>query len=128
MTTLRPRHAARRWPAVLAVAAALAGCSSTGGATNRLAAGNDVPPTVSPAASPTARSTAMPPTAAAPGAPSSAARMVCGGEIRRDVRFLFRLSQAPVPTATWRNGVYQCRYRPRDGRFDIAVSEDGTHR
>jgi hypothetical protein len=60
---------------------------------------------------------------ATPGQPTEAARMVCGAEVRRDVKQVLTLASLPAPTATWQSSTYTCTYRLPMGLLLLAVHQ-----
>jgi hypothetical protein len=64
--------------------------------------------------------------AAAGSEPSKAAKMVCAGEVRDQVRTVLKLS-APAPTSTsWQNQLYTCTYTLPMGTMVLSVQESAS--
>jgi hypothetical protein len=107
--------------ALLAVllAGLLAGCGSASGTASSQA-------TSSTASRSTPSSMAMADRGDVSG-PSASARMVCSDEIREVVQTTFHLSARPMPTHTWRSGVFICLYRLPGGTLRVTVN-DATNR
>jgi hypothetical protein len=107
--TRRPRRLA-----VLAGALVLAGL-----ATARLAAGS----------TPDSARTSAPAAASAPtgtAGPSATASMVCGDEIRGDIRTALALPAAPVGRSTWADSLFTCTYPLSWGPLVLSVKESPT--
>ncbi|MEO8888474.1 MAG: hypothetical protein ABI429_04175 [Jatrophihabitantaceae bacterium] len=66
------------------------------------------------------------PAAAAAGAPSAAAKMVCSDEIRKAVSAVLALTSAPATHATWVEHKYTCTYHLPMGEFVLSVKESAT--
>lgn len=56
-------------------------------------------------------------------APSRAARMICGHEIREAVSRTFQLSQVPRPTRHWSQRTLTCRYLLPGGPLTLGVKD-----
>jgi hypothetical protein len=69
------------------------------------------------------QSTAGQSTAPAAGEPSKAAKMVCTGDVRDEVKSVLKLS-SPAPISTsWRDGLYTCTYTLPMGKMVLSVKE-----
>lgn len=97
----------RKWRAALSIAPLLIAATDCAAA--------------NPAAGPAPSGMAMP--AAPGGGPSASATMVCGPEIRADVRLILGLPAPPPTTATWADHVYTCVYRLPVGPLVLSVRE-----
>lgn len=61
--------------------------------------------------------------AAADGAPSAAAKMVCGDETRTNITRILSLPGTPVTTDTWADKLYTCTYALPAGSLVLSVKE-----
>lgn len=58
--------------------------------------------------------------------PTATATLVCGAEIRGDVRQILKLGSLRAPTATWMASTYTCTYRLPFGPLVMAVHESAN--
>ena len=107
-----------------ALAVMLAGCAS--GADAGTAAGDvSTPPAHHMAGTSTAPGHSMAGRSVAPAVsePSEAAKMVCAGDVRDEVKTVLKLS-APAPVSTtWRDQLYTCTYTLPMGKMVLSVKE-----
>jgi hypothetical protein len=104
-----PGGCASRIAAVVVAAGCVAGCAAS--------AATPAPP-AAPAAG---TSTAAP--GSAVGAPTSATRMICAEEARRDIAAALGVPVTPSTIATWQDGVYSCRYPYPAGSIALSVTQ-----
>jgi hypothetical protein len=59
-------------------------------------------------------------------APSATARMVCGDDIKDQVRTVLKLTAAPVTHSTWQHGIYSCTYSLPMGPMVLSVKQSSN--
>lgn len=118
-----------RLTAMLAAAAILlAGCASTSAtppakngstvpAAEAMTPGMVMPDGSTMGANPPASSTS------AADAPSTAEKMICAAETRKDITTVLGLKTAPTSRSTWADHLYTCTYRLPMGTFIVSVKQ-----
>lgn len=117
-------HLMRQHKRAFGLAAAAAALSACGAAHATDISTSTAPATGAPATT-TAPSDTMPATQDA-SAPSPAALMICGSEIRHNVATLLALPAAPRTSTTWVDNVYTCTYHLAQGPLVLSVHEPGN--